>query len=511
MPSIPARRVVVSPLVVALALVGGTLIGSGLVSAAPAQASTCSDKTGGENDRLIKADNTETDAEGWNCAYVYDFSVKIGAFMPGFQSHTTAMGYQKVYECHNQTGGVSIDTVYMDGGGVAPSSQEWWAYNTQDGSRHWRGAVLMMTRKDSKDPAAGQYTKGCVDNTIPFNAIYAVSASMTASATSVAAGSAVTLTLKLSGPDGPVPTGVQMGVARMAGTSPDPAKDPIVAGGVVTNGSLITSMQVAPGSYSYYPVFKGSDWTTMKPPSMGWTPAQGKAVVITGTTSAPVATRAVAMRTQGIEEVRASRTAPQVIVLSARGTGDLSLTCPTGSAPQMAAAGSRTRAYGAADITESDGRFRLSAGSSPTHLQLTCRDSALPPEVIRGRGYGSVRADVMTTTVARSFFTGGLGNDRLTSRHAGSAIHGGAGADDLRLFTQGVADGSYGADRLRAEGDGALLVGGAGRDNFTTGAGRVYVNARDGRGGDVVTCGSRKTVVLYDTGDRLFGPCSVIG
>lgn len=509
--SVTARRIASAPLPVTLALIAGTLVGIGFGSTPPAQASTCSDKTGGSNDRLIKADNAETDADGWNCAYVYDFSVKIGAFMPGYQYHTTAMGYQKTYECHNQTGGVSIDTVYIDGGGVAPSSQEWWAYNTQDGSRHWRGAVLMMTRKSSKDPAPGQYTKGCVDNTIPFNAIYAVSASMTASATSVDAGSAVTLTIKMSGPDGPTPTGVKVGVARMAGTSPDPKTDPLVAGGVITDGLLVTTMQVAPGSYSYYPVFAGSDWTTMTPPSTGWTPAQGKAVVITGTTSTPVTARTVAVRPQGVEEVRARRTAPQAVLLSTRGTGDLSLTCPTGSAPQIASAGSRNRAYGAADITVTEGRFRLRAGNSPTHLQLTCRDSALPPEIIGGRGYGSVEADIMTTTVARSFFTGGLGNDRITSRHRGSAIHGGVGADALRLHAQGVADGSYGADRLRAEGDGALLVGGPGRDTFTTGTGRVYVNAQDGRGGDTVTCGSSRTVVLYDRGDRLFGPCSVIG
>lgn len=504
MPSIPARRVALTPLVASLALVGGTLVGGGLLSTAPAQASTCSDKTGGSNDRLIKADNTETDADGWNCAYVYDFSVKIGAFMPGYQYHTTAMGYQKTYECHNQTGGVSIDTVYIDGGGVAPSSQEWWAYNTQDGSRHWRGAVLMMTRKSSKDPAAGQYTKGCVDNTIPFNAIYAVSASMTASATSVAAGSVVTLTIRLTGPDGPTPTGVKVGVARMSGTSPDPKTDPVVAGGVVTDGTLVTPMQVAPGSYSYYPVFAGSDWTTMKPPSTGWTPAQGKALVITGTTSSPTAPASRAAATP-----RANPELDEIAVVSARGKGPLVAECPEGYALQLASVSSRTRAYGPADLTRDHNRVLVDADGAPSNLQLTCRQSWLEMRIFGTRGYGSTKADVMTTRAARSAFTAGFGNDRLASRHARAYLDGGGGSDDVRLTSSGVGSGSFGADRLHAEGDGALLIGGLGRDTFSTGAGRVYVNARDGRGDDVVTCGSSRTKVLADPGDVLNGPCSV--
>lgn len=489
------------------------LVPLALVGAVPAQASTCSDKTGGDNDRLIKADNAETDTDGWNCAYVYDFSVKIGAFMPGFQYHTTAMGYQKTYECHNQTGGVSIDTVYMDGGGVAPSSQEWWAYNTQDGSRHWRGAVLMMTRKNSKDPAPNQYTKGCVDNTIPFNAIYAVNASMTSSATTVAAGSAVTLTLTLGGPDGPIPTGVQMGVARMSGTSPDPTKDPIVAGGVVTNGVLVTTMQVAPGSYSYYPVFKGSDWTTMKPPSMGWTPAQGKAVVITGTTATTTAS-AGETTTGSPTAGGAMRDTPEldeIAAVTARGKGRLDAECPEGYALQVATVGSRTRAYGPADLSRDHSRVSVDAGGAPSSLQLICRQSWLEMQVFGARGYGSTGPDVMETARAGSVFTAGFGDDRLISRHARALLDGGGGSDVVRLLSSGVGSGSFGADLLRADGDGALLVGGPGRDAFTTGTGRVYVNARDGRGGDAVTCGSSRTQVLADPGDMLSGPCTVVG
>lgn len=497
------RRIVpaAAALVVPLSLLGGAVL------AAPAQASSCSEKTGGSNDRLIKADNTETDADGWNCAYVYDFSVKIGAFMPGYQYHTTAMGYQKTYECHGQTGGVSIDTVYMDGGGVAPSSQEWWAYNSQDGSRHWHGAVLMMTRKASKDPALNQYTKGCPDSTIPFNAFYAVNASMTSSSTSVDTGSYVTLTIKLSGPDGPVPTGVQVGVLRQVGAAPDPTVDPAVAGGMLTDGALVTKMQVPRGTFSYYPAFRGSDWTKMTPPAIGWTPAQGKTLTITGTDFTPVSVRAAS--SSGVEEVRAARATPQVTVVSARGSRELTATCPTGQAPQMGWASSRTRAYGPADVTRDTDGVTVQAKGAPSALQLLCRNAALPAAIEGARGYGSIRGDLMVTTQAKSFFTGGLGDDRMTSRHARSALNGGAGADRLRLRRSGLADGSFGADRLRADGHGALLVGGPGRDSFSTGSGRVYVNAQDGRGGDTVTCGSAKTRVLADEGDTIIGPCTL--
>ncbi|MGI9187975.1 MAG: hypothetical protein ACR2J9_10765, partial [Gaiellales bacterium] len=71
-----------------------------------------------------------------------------------------------------------------------------------------------------------------------------------------------------------------------------------------------------------------------------------------------------------------------------------------------------------------------------------------------------------------------------------------------------VGDGGPGNDRITATGSGRhLLVGGEGRDTLTGSSGPDFINAHDGRGGDIITCRSATTRVIADTGDIISGPC----
>ncbi|MCW2924948.1 MAG: hypothetical protein JWM98_2352 [Thermoleophilia bacterium] len=82
------------------------------------------------------------------------------------------------------------------------------------------------------------------------------------------------------------------------------------------------------------------------------------------------------------------------------------------------------------------------------------------------------RADTVTLTAGADTFDGLAGND---------VINGGAGND--------------------------RLTGGAGRDRVSGGAGNDLVNVRDGKPGDVATCGPGRDRVLADRGDRVARDC----
>jgi hypothetical protein len=57
---------------------------------------------------------------------------------------------------------------------------------------------------------------------------------------------------------------------------------------------------------------------------------------------------------------------------------------------------------------------------------------------------------------------------------------------------------------------GAVLEGGTGKDEFRGSTGRTFINARDGRPGDRITCLSSMNKVLADAGDVISGPCTVL-
>lgn len=489
-----------------------TMIASFLIGAVPAQASTCSSKTGGSNDRLVKADNTRTEAKGWNCGYVWTTGNKsIGGWGVQSSISSTANGYRKQYDCTTKSSSVSISKMFVDGGGTVGSAMTYSVGNSSTSTRHWTGAILWMT-KTNGDLAANQRNSGCVDYNIYFNAFYEVSVSASPSATTGAVGSTIPVRITVSGPNGPTVNGVQAAIKYQAGSSPNPQTDPNVGGGVVTNGILDTALQVAaPGAGKYYAVFQGSDWAAMVPSasSQGWIPGQSSTFTING---AVTSTEPYVASADRLAAARANMPAG-VFAVEKDGKGNLNVSCPAGSSIQTMYVGANNRVYGQGDfaLARNKNGIRVNAGDTRTMAQVGCRSTAAKAEVVGKRGFGSVKADIMTVTKRGSLFTGGLGNDVLTAEVNNAHLDGGLGNDTLTLRNGGTAYGSFGRDTLFAEGGGALLVGGPGKDTYRTGSGVVYVNAMDGRGGDVITCGSSKTQIMVDPGDRFFGPCTVKG
>lgn len=491
------------------------LIGTFLIGAVPAQASSCSSKTGGDNDRLAKANNSATNASGWNCAYVWTTGNKsIGGWGTQTVISSTANGYTKEYDCKLTSSSVDLSKIYTDGGGTIGSSMTYMAGNSSTSTRHWTGALLWMTHTNG-GLASGQRNDGCVDYTIYFNAFYENSVTATPSATSGTVGTTVPVTVTVSAPDGPVPNGVTAVVFQQLGSSPAPTTDKAVGKATVSNGTATVAATVAvAGTGTYYAVQQGSDWTKMTPSSssQGWIPGQSKTFTITGNSAstASVASTAPLGVERAKQVVRARATA--MFAVEKQGKGELSVSCPAGTAMQSFAAGSDTRTFSPEQIKLNRGEAGISVntGTHESFIQVGCRNSSGKAEIEGKRGYGSVKADVMAIKKAGSIFTGGLGDDRLTAEVNNANLDGGLGADRLELRNGGLAFGAFGDDELIASGGGAILFGGAGKDRFRTGMGDVKVNAKDGVGGDVISCGSAKTKVMLDKGDTFTGPCTII-
>lgn len=491
------------------------IIGSFLIGAVPAQASTCSSKTGGNNDRLVKANNSNTDSKGWNCGYVWSTGNKsIGGW--GIQTvvSSTANGYQKEYDCTLNSSSVSVSKMYVDGGGTVGSAMTYSVGNSSTSTRHWTGALLWMT-KTNGGLADGQRNSGCVDYTIYFNAFYENTVTATPGATSGTVGTTVPVTVNVSAPNGPVPNGVGAVVFLQTGSAPNPKTDTAVGQANVANGTATVQAKIAAsGPATYYAVFQGSDYTKMVPSatSQGWIPGQSKTFTLTGnvTSATADASQTPSPHERAKQAIRARSMA--VFAVEKHGKGELSVSCPAGSAMQSFAAGSDTRVFDPQQIKLKRGGAGISvnAGTHESFVQVGCRNSSAKAEIEGLRGYGSVKADVMTLKKAGSLFTGGLGGDQLSATVAKAHLDGGLGNDRLDLRDGGTALGGFGNDELSAEGGGAILLGGAGKDTFRTGSGHVKVNAKDGKGGDRISCGSSKTQVMLDKGDTFTGPCTIV-
>ena len=141
--------------------------------------------------------------------------------------------------------------------------------------------------------------------------------------------------------------------------------------------------------------------------------------------------------------------------------------------------------------------------------QLTCRPRSAKATTSGDIVYGSIFPNRIELAGSLMIGFGGPGKDLMTSTVAGSTLWGGLGHDVL--FTEGaggVVDGGPGADVIIAGGSGThLLIGGHGRDSITSSFNADLINARDGHGGDVVTCRNPAVRVMADAGDVVTGPC----
>jgi len=262
----------------------GLIVVNGIAVPPPALASSCSDATGGDNDRLIKANNSNTGAGGWNCAYVYSTGDSaIGALDSAVVEDVSENGYQNAYDCiYESDSNMSIYRTYVDGGGKIGSSMTWSASNGNTGTRHWTGAILWMTKKYSEDPLDGQYLANCDNYTIGYNAMFQTNlswSSTTPAGTSMTTGTVVPVTLNLTGEGSNPPDASVLYVFQ----STDPnstADDTVISYGKTSGGSVSLSVKMpTEGNIDVWGAYAGTPWQTTAPPSQGYLGA------ITSTTS----------------------------------------------------------------------------------------------------------------------------------------------------------------------------------------------------------------------------------
>lgn len=120
--------------------------------------------------------------------------------------------------------------------------------------------------------------------------------------------------------------------------------------------------------------------------------------------------------------------------------------------------------------------------------------------------FGAAGDDRLDGGTGNDLLHGGPGNDRLDSGPGNDVLDGGPGND--------VLDGGPGRDTLNGGPGADTIVDTRGpalvRTGAKTGRGRDYVYVRDGRADDTVICGSRHTIVVADSGDRVRGHCGPV-
>lgn len=529
MNSSQSRRVVVTGARVGVAVALGF---AGVALASPAMAGTCSSQTGGSNNQLIWTGSTYT------CAYTAgNGNNSIGAWATESWTSSTAKGYTKKYNCQLQSGGVTNTYIYSDAGGTGlGSSITYTAFNSNTGSRHWTAAVLWNT--SSKGSAAsGQYTTGCPNYGIQGNLMYISKASFTTAPTSVATGASATFKVTVTNPDGgPAPTGT-VALFKQTGSSQSPAGkkcdgsansgvDSAIGQGSISGGvaTLNTPTSLPAGKYSLYAAYTGTPLTStglpsycLTPPQAGLTGASTNTVTLTvGSTSSSVS---AASDDAPAQVARASRVAaksgkdPKLAVLDDRvkAPKSLSLKCKAGQSPVQANVGAHNKSLepGSTKVAGRGVKVTTSGlpDGTPVDAQLVCRPDNAKALVVGKMAYGSLKDDTLKLSGNKGTAFGGFGDDTL-SVDTGVAF-GGPGNDVVTVNTKGAANGGPGADTLTSSGTGlVLLEGGVGKDTFVgSSKGTTLINAKDGMGGDVVTCNSTKSFVMADKGDKVTGSC----
>jgi hypothetical protein len=146
------------------------------------------------------------------------------------------------------------------------------------------------------------------------------------------------------------------------------------------------------------------------------------------------------------------------------------------------------------------------------------------PSAVMLHRSGTAGDDLMEGKAESNTLRGLRGDDRLRGGHGHDALHGGRGHDVLHGGPgRDALHGGPGRDALHGGPGRDALHGGRGADRLTdrsgatrvwtgtaTGAGTDVVDVRDGRGDDVVRCGSSRSRVIGDPGDRVTGRCGTV-
>ena len=111
-------------------------------------------------------------------------------------------------------------------------------------------------------------------------------------------------------------------------------------------------------------------------------------------------------------------------------------------------------------------------------------------------------ADSILGTIASEVIRGLGGNDAIAGLGGNDAIYGDGGNDNL--------NGNDGTDKLYGGDGNDKLTGGTGADTFTGGGGKDYINSRDSRQSEKVSCGSGYDTVLADKRDAVSRDCEKV-
>ncbi len=519
------------PLLVTVGTAAALALGSlGLVAAVPAaQAGTCSSKTGGSSDTLIWT------GSGYTCAYVAsNGNNKISAWATESWTSSTAKGFEKRYNCQKQSGGVTVTYIYTNSGGTnIGSSITYTAFNGEDGSRHWTGAVLWNT-PDGGKAASSQYKSSCDGYTVYSNLMYLSKASMTGPS-SITPNSKASYTVTVTNPDGGTSPVGTVALFQQLGSSPSPAgkncdgtptsgTDPAVASAALSGGkaTLTTQTLATAGTYKYYAAYTGTPTTSsglasycLTPPQSGLTGSQTATATLTvATTTASAVTAESTVRQQGTARSHAAATKDprlDVLDLATEAPEPLTVRCPSGQAPLQNTVGSPTKVLKPDMVHSVRGGIRITTDSLPdgtdVTAQVVCRPANAKAMRIGAMAYGTTKADRFTSNKEKANLLGGLKGDRLTLLAKNGRAYGGPGPDRISLRKAGAASGGPGADRMMAGNGTALLNGGTGPDRLIGGPGTTLLNAKDQAPDDVVVCTGKHNYVKADSGDHLVGPC----
>jgi Ca2+-binding RTX toxin-like protein len=117
---------------------------------------------------------------------------------------------------------------------------------------------------------------------------------------------------------------------------------------------------------------------------------------------------------------------------------------------------------------------------------------------------GTAGPNVLRGGPESNILSGRAGNDVLVSGGGSNRLSGGGGNDMLlgnSTDGKNVLNGGPGGDTIVDRGPALVRTG------TRTGRGWDYVYVRDGHSDDTVICGSRRSIVYADKGDRVRGHC----
>jgi hypothetical protein len=512
-----------------LAALGFTaaLVAVPLVTAIPAHASSCN----------TNAQWMATSApKGYTCGdYDHSGSQSIGAGKTHTYTATTSGqsingNYMfSLYYCYYRSTTAITVAQASAFNSMSATATNWL---TPSNTRHWAAGILWAMSTPSVNK--GQYSSGCSSSgTISNNLLYNSTINASQVTPTLYAGVPATFTLQATPTTG---VGQALLCVNQASDQPTMPKYTTACGsvsGYVGLGEPV-SLTGGVGTFTFTPSAVGTfQLTSALKQGTNAMPVQGPVFTVnvvapptqptptptaTATTSPTTTAAALASKLTRIETDR-SNAVPglNIHVVEASGAmpGSIVANCPTGSSLIHA----DTVTNGKDDVPlnmtatgASIGRNSAIDGQNVT-LQAVCRESSARPIVKGLLGYGSTQADTLSTTGKRGHVFGGLGNDTLSVTQEGGLAFGGLGNDSITVSVKdGVAVGGPGNDVLRAKGSGRIMLeGGPGNDTFFGGSGNTYINARDGKGGDVITCTSSKNIVIADAGDKISGPCTIAG